>query len=178
MKRIRILFLLPLLLDIGIAFPAHAGGQIESVMLEGAPIASHHFQFEDNDFRQRHTLVVGKVYTKDYGNWAVYVLSPNSVDRTSVGAGYITDPWTVPVGPMSLEFTGGLGLVTGYQSYPLPMLVGEARLVIYQSPTWDAGLASAAMPYRTRDSGKNHDGKASAGVVVTSPFLSLRYKFN
>jgi hypothetical protein len=154
--------------------PAHAG-QVDEMMLEGGPIASHHFQSGDNNFRQRHELAIAKVFTHDYGNWALYFLNPNSVRKTSVGVGYVTRPWVVPVsGPVSLEFSGGLGLVTGYQSYPVPLLAGEARLVLFHSGGWDAGFTAAALPYITDD---DRDGKTKFGIVATTPFLSVRYKF-
>ncbi len=158
-----------------IASPAKAESQIESVTFEGGPIMSKHIQSGDEDFRDHHTLGVVKVHTQDYGNWGLYVLTPNSVDRTSVGAGYVTDPYGFPVGPFDLEFSGALGLVTGYQDYPVPLLALEARLVFLKTGQWDAGLSMAALPYYMKDESDNADNEF--GVVVTSPFLSARYKF-
>jgi len=148
---------------------------LQSLSIEGGPIGSKHIQSGDPDFREGHTLVVTKFETRDYGTWGLYYLGPNSVDRTSVGLGYVTDPWTIPMGPVDLELTGALGLVTGYQDYPVPLLAGEARFVLYKTEKWDAGLAMAALPYIMEER-RTNDNKF--GVVVTSPFLSLRYKFD
>jgi hypothetical protein len=162
-----------------IVFSSNAYAQdsfIEAVTVEGGPIASKHFQSGDEDFRERHGLGILKVETKDYGNWGLYVLAPNSVDRTSVGAGYITDPLTIPLGSsMRLELTGALGLVTGYQDYPVPLLAAQARFVVYEDGPWSAGLSMAAMPYVMEDDNGNDDNEW--GVVATSPFLSVRYSF-
>lgn len=147
---------------------------IESITIEGAPIASRHFQFGEEHFRERHTLVVGKVSTKNHGNWGLYLLAPNSVEKTSVGFGYVTDPYVVPIGPVNLELTGGLGLVTGYQDYPVPLLVGQARLNLYSSGPWDFGLSAALIPYYTED---DTTGDNEWGLVGTTPFLSVRYSF-
>ena len=150
--------------------------EIESVTLEGGPIASHHFQSGDNNFRQSHSLGIVKVHTQDYGNWGLFVLAPNSVDNTSIGAGYVTDPYSIPLGPVHLELSGGVGLVTGYQDYPVPLLEAEARLVLFQQNGWDAGLSMAAIPYFMKD--ENDGGSNHFGIVATSPFLSVRYSFN
>ncbi len=167
----RAAFLLPLLF----AAPAQAQGVIESVTLEGGPIASKHFQSGDEDFRERHGLGIVKVHTRGYGNWGLYVLSPNSVDNTSIGAGYVTDPYIVPAGPFTLELSAALGLVTGYQDYPVPLLAGEARLVLFRQGAWDAGLAMAALPYYMKDDSGSGDN--AFGVVATTLFLSVRYRF-
>jgi len=178
--------LLPALMLCTLAFacPAHAqeetggSGFVTAVTVEGAPIASKHFQSGDEHFRERHGLAIVKVETKDYGNWGLYLLTPNSVDRTSVGAGYVTDPLVLPMGSTRFEFTGALGLVTGYQDYPVPLLAAEARFVAYESGPWSAGLAMAAMPYIMEDKNRNTGRKSNeAGIVVTSPFLSIRYQF-
>lgn len=165
-------FLLPLILTM----PAQAQNVIESVTLEGGPIASKHFQSGEEDFRERHGLGIVKVHTEGYGNWGLYLLSPNSVDRTSVGAGYVTDPYALPVGPFTLELSAALGLVTGYQDYPVPLLAGEARLVLFRQGAWDAGLAMAALPYYMKDDSASGDNEF--GVVATTPFLSVRYIFD
>ena len=170
--------LLLLLLILGAA-PTHAQETstqpwLTSLTVEGGPIASKHFQSGDENFRERHGLAILKIGTQNYGNWGVYFLNPNSVEDTSVGFGYVTDPYVVPLGPVDLEFTGGLGLVTGYQDYPLPLLAGEARAVLYRSGAWDAGLAMAAMPYAMED---DVTGDNEFGIVATSPFLSIRYRF-
>lgn len=81
---------------------------LESITIAGAPIATKHIQASDEDFRERHGLAIAKVHTKGYGNWGVYFLNPNSVDRTSVGAGYVTDPYVIPVGPTKLELSAAL----------------------------------------------------------------------
>jgi hypothetical protein len=147
---------------------------IESVTIEGAPIASQHFQFGEENFHERHMLVVGKIATKNYGNWGLYLLTPNSVEKTSVGFGYVTDPYVVPIGPVNLELSAGLGLVTGYQDYPVPLLAGQARLNLYSSGPWDFGLSAALIPYYTED---DTTGDNEWGVVGTTPFLSVRYNF-
>jgi hypothetical protein len=148
---------------------------VEAVTVEGGPIWSHHFQSGPNDFNQHHTLGIVKLTTEDEGTWGLYVLTPNSVRRTSIGAGWVTKPWTVPVsGPVKFEFNASLGLVSGYQNYPVPLIAGEARLVLFEENNWDAGFSAAAMPYIAHDTVTN-DNKA--GVVVTTPFLSLKYRF-
>ena len=159
------------------AEPVSDGGgvSLESLTIEGGPIASKHFQADDEDFRERHGLAVIKLATKDYGNWGLYILSPNSVDRTSVGAGYVTDPYVVPLGPTRLELTGALGLVTGYQDYPVPLLAGQARLSLFDRGNWNAGIAMAALPYYMKDRSTSGD---EWGIVATTPFLSLRYSFD
>jgi len=148
---------------------------VESVTFEGGPIWSKHFQSGDENFREDHGLAVVKVETEDYGNWGVYLLTPNSVDDTSVGFGYVTDPYTIPVGGMKLELTGALGLVTGYQDFPVPLVAGQGRLVMIERETWDAGVAMAVMPYYMED---DVTGDNEWGVVGTTPFLSLRYRFD
>lgn len=148
--------------------------EIRSVTVEGAPILSKHFQSGDEDFRERHTLGVVQVETENYGNWGLFVLAPNSVNDTSIGAGYITDPYVVPLGPTQLELTGALGLVTGYQDYPVPLVAGHARLALYQSGPWNAGIAMVAMPYYARSRAGDDD---DFGIVATTPFLSVRYSF-
>jgi hypothetical protein len=149
---------------------------IEAVTVEGGPIWSHHFQSGSEDFNQHHALGIVKLTTEDEGAWGLYVLTPNSVRRTSIGAGWVTKPWTVPVsGPVKFEFTGSLGLVSGYQNYPVPLLAGEARLVLIERDNWDAGFSAAAMPYIAHDTVTN-DNKA--GIVATTPFLSVKYRFN
>lgn len=149
--------------------------ELKSLTLEGGPIATKHFQGGEENYRERHGLAVLKAETAEYGTWGLYFLNPNSVDRTSVGAGYITKPYVVPLAySMDLEFSGALGLVTGYQDYPVPLIVGEARLGLFEEGPWDVGVAMATNPYimQEKDSGDNN-----FGMVVTSPFLSIRYKF-
>ena len=148
---------------------------ITSVTVAGGPILSKHFQSGDNNFNQHHMLGIIKVGTQGYGNWGAYFLNPNSVRKPSVGGGYITNPYTIPLGTMQLELTGGIGLVTGYQSYPVPLISGDARLAVYQSGPWNAGLEMAAMPYVAEDT-VTHKNKF--GIVGTTPFLSVRYTFN
>lgn len=148
---------------------------IESITLEGGPIATKHFQSGDEDFRERHAMGILKVSTHDYGNWGLYFLNPNSVDDTSYGFGYVTDPYTVPIGPTKLELTGALGLVTGYQDYPVPLLAAQARLVLIERGAWDAGFAMAISPYYVEE---ENTGDNEFGFVGTSPFLSIRYNFN
>lgn len=149
---------------------------LESITVEGGPIATNHFQSGNEDYRERHGLAIVKASTRSYGNWGLYVLAPNSVDRTSVGVGYVTDPYVIPVsGPVRLELSGAVGLVTGYQDYPVPLLAGEARLVVYQRGPWDAGLSMAALPYYAQD---RNGGDDNFGIVATIPFLSVRYSFD
>lgn len=151
---------------------------VKAITLEGGPIASKHFQSGDENFHERHGLGVIKVETNDYGNWGLYLLSPNSVERTSVGAGYVTDPLTVPISDsMRFEFTGALGLVTGYQDYPVPLLAGEVRFVAYEDGPFSAGASMVALPYIMKDERRNGTSDNEFGIVVTSPFLSLRYQF-
>jgi hypothetical protein len=158
------------------SIPTRAETTIQSITLEAGPVATKHIQAGNEDYRERHGLGILKVHTNDYGNWALYLLAPNSVDNTSVGVGYVTDPYTLPVGPLKLELSGALGLVTGYQDYPVPLLAAEARLVLFENGSWDAGLAMAANPYYMQEEGPSGDNHF--GVVVTSPFLSIRYNFN
>ena len=165
---------LPLILLLACAGTAHAQ-ELESLTLEGGPIASHHFQSGDPHFNQQHDLAILKASTKDYGNWGVYYLEPNSVNKPSVGVGYLFDPYVVPLGPTELELSAGVGIVTGYQSYPVPLLAGQARLAIYKEGPWNVGLSAAALPYYMEDR-VNHDNKW--GIVATTPFLSVRYTFN
>ncbi len=150
-------------------------GSIESLTVEGGPIASKHFQQGDDDFRERHGLAVIKLGTRDYGNWGLYILAPNSVDRTSVGAGYITNPYVLPLGPTQLELTAALGLVSGYRDYPVPLLVGQARLALFEYGKWNAGISMVALPYYMED---KTNGDDEWGIVATTPFLSLRYNFD
>ena len=157
------------------SFISLASAQVESVTVSGAPIATKHIQTGEESFRERHGLAIAKVHTKDYGNWGVYFLNPNSVDRTSFGAGYVTDPYVIPVGPTQLEFSAALGLVTGYEDYPLPLIAGEINWILYQQGAWNAGLGMAALPYITNDDVR---GGTDWGIVGTSPFLTIRYRFN
>ena len=152
-----------------------AGAGIQSITLEGGPIASKHFQHGPEDYNEHHVLAVMKVATEDYGNWALYFLNPNSVDDTSFGLGYVTDPYAVPVGPTRIELSGAIGLVTGYQDYPVPLVAGEARLVVYERGPWNAGVTVAAMPYYMEN---DETGDHEPGIVGTTPFLSIRYSFD
>lgn len=172
MKRLKYLsFIAALLIS-----SAAKADEIKSFTLEGGPIASKHIQSGDNNFRERHVLAVAKIGTENYGNWALYFLNPNSVRKTSVGLGYVTNPYVLPIsGPVKLELSGALGLVTGYQDYPVPLLAGEARLVLFDSGKWNAGIAAAAMPYIAED---DITGENKVGIVATTPFLSIRYNFH
>lgn len=161
----------------GLSFGACAGDElriIESVTLEGGPVATKHFQFGDENFRERHGIGILKVSTKRYGNWGLYFLGPNSVNDRSYGFGYVTDPYVVPLGPTELELSGALGLVTGYQDYPVPLLAGQARLKLFEHGAWNAGVAMAITPYYTDD---QTTGESEFGFVGTSPFLSVRHSF-
>lgn len=150
-------------------------GFFESITFEGGPIWSKHFQFGDQNFREHHGLAALKVSTRDYGNWGVYYLSKNSVRKNSVGVGYVTDPWVIPLGGSSaLEFNGILGLVTGYQDYPVPLLAVQARIQLYETGRWNFGIASVAAPYYAEDPVNGDD---EFGIVATTPFLSARYRF-
>jgi hypothetical protein len=153
----------------------HQRSALKSITVAGGPIASKHFQSGSNSFNERHTLTTVRVDTEGYGNWGIYFLNPNSVNDSSVGGGYVTDPYTIPMGYVHLELTGVLGLVTGYQDYPVPMVAGDARLSLYQGINWNMGLEMAAMPYLAEDPATK---KNKIGIVATSPFLSLRYSFN
>ena len=149
---------------------------IDSVTVEGGPIWTKHFQSDDEDFRENHGLAVVKVHTTGYGNWGLYYLGPNSVRDTSIGAGYVTEPWTIPLWITELELSGALGLVTGYQDYPVPLIAAQARLKLFESEDgrWNAGIDSAALPYYAED---DRTGNDDFGVVATTPFLSVRYNF-
>lgn len=147
---------------------------IQSVMVAGAPIVTRHFQPREHDFQEQHVLASVRVATENYGNWGLFLLEPNSLDRTSVGVGYLTNPYVLPVGGMDLELSAGLGIVTGYDFPVLPLLIGEARLVVFQRDAWDMGVAMAAMPYIATDRDGNN---RNAGIVFTSPFLGIRYQF-
>jgi hypothetical protein len=147
---------------------------ISSVTVAGGPILTHHFQSGTDDFVDHHTLGIVQANTNGYGNWALYFLGPNSVNKNSYGAGYVTDPYVIPMGPTQLELSGALGLVTGYQNYPVPLLGAQAQLVVYKNGPWNAGLEMAAMPYIAED---QTTGKNKVGIVGTTPFLSIRYKF-
>ncbi len=148
---------------------------IQSVTMAGGPIASKHFQAGGNNFRERHVLLTMRVATNGYGNWGIYFLNPNSVNDTSFGAGYVTNPYTIPMGPTQLELSGVVGLVTGYQDYPLPLLAGDVRLAFYEHGPWNAGLEMAITPYIAEDPAT---GDTKFGIVATTPILSVRYKFN
>lgn len=147
---------------------------IKSVTLEGGPIATKHFQKGSEDFRERHGLGILKVETDSIGTWALYLLNPNSVDDTSVGLGYVLNPYNIPLGSTRIELTAALGLVTGYQDYPVPLLAGQAKWVFFENEDWDVGIAMATNPYYTENETTNDD---DFGIVVTSPFLSLKRKF-
>ncbi len=152
------------------------GLNLNSITLEGGPIATKHFQSDDEDFRERHGLAVVKVDTQKYGNWGLYFLNPNSVDKTSVGLGYVTNPLVFPIGVTELEISGALGLVSGYQDYPVPLIAAHARLKLYetQNERFNVGLATAVSPYFVEN---ETTGNNDFGLVTTLPFLSLRYQF-
>ncbi len=151
---------------------------IEAVTVEGGPIWSKHFQSGDENFREDHGLGIVKVETNGYGNWGVYFLSQNSVDDTSFGVGYVTDPWKIPLfADTRLELTGALGLTTGYQDYPVPLIAAQARFVAFESGPWSAGLSMAAMPYIMEDEKDDGSTENEFGIVGTTPFLSIRYQF-
>jgi hypothetical protein len=185
MKKILFTFFLCLLLKAGdcraqqaSAAPANPASTdpwgISSVTVAGGPILTHHFQAGSDNFVDHHEIGIVQANTNGYGNWALYFLGPNSVGKNSYGAGYVTNPYVIPIGPTQLELSAGLGLVTGYQSYPVPLLAGQARLTIYKNGPWNAGLEMAAMPYLVEDETVD---KIKVGIVGTTPFLSLRYSF-
>ena len=147
---------------------------IDSMTLAGGPILTRHFQSGDDNFVNHHTIGIAQVNTHGYGNWALYFLGPNSVGKNTFGAGYVTDPYVIPMGPLALELSGALGLVSGYQNYPVPLLGAQAQLNVYQSGPWNVGIEMAAMPYIAEDA---VTGENKFGIVGTTPFLSLRYKF-
>lgn len=152
------------------------GRFIQSVTVEGGPIWTKHFQSEDENFREHHGLGIVKVETAKYGRWGIYYLGPNSVRDTSVGVGYVAPPWVLPLGITELELSAALGLVTGYQEYPVPLIAGQARFKIYESQDgrWNAGISAAALPYIVEN---DVTGDNNFGVVATTPFLSVRHKF-
>ncbi len=152
-----------------------SGFHINSVTVEGGPIWTKHFQSEDEDFRENHGLGIIKVSTENHGNWGIYYLAPNSVDDPSFGAGYVTNPWVLDLGLTDLELTGALGLVTGYQDYPVPLIAAQARLKLYERGNWNAGIAAAVLPYIVENT---RTGDNNFGIVGTTPFLSVRYSFN
>ena len=157
-----------------IAAPSQAQ-TIKSVTLEGGPIATKHLQSNDEDYRERHGLGILKVETDRIGTWALYLLNPNSVEDTSVGLGYVFPSYDIAmIGNTRLELSAALGLVTGYQDYPVPLLAGQVRWVVFENNNWDAGLSIAANPYYTENETTNDN---DFGIVVTSPFLSIKRKF-
>ncbi|MBI1301704.1 MAG: hypothetical protein GC137_08620 [Alphaproteobacteria bacterium] len=152
--------------------------QIRSFTLEGGPIVTNHIRFngdKDSGFNENHGITVAKIHTRDYGNWAFYSLYPNSQDETSFGVGYITDSYVIPIGGLSLELNAAFGLVTGYQDYPVPLVAGEARLVLLKRDNWDIGATMAVMPYYSQ--GYEDGEETSSGLAFTTPFLSLRAHF-
>lgn len=169
------LFVVLAFLMAGFTGVGRAEVRVESMTVEGGPIASKHFQSGSENFRERHGLAIVKVATESHGNWGLYFLNPNSVDDTSFGAGFVTNPYILPIGPTQLELSGVIGLVTGYQDYPVPLVAGQARLVVYERGLWNAGLAMAAMPYYMEE---ENTGDNEWGIVGTTPFLSLRYSFD
>ena len=169
-------FFLTIFTDKGQAQDYSAGTfkYVDSISLEGGYIATKHFQSDDENFRERHGLGILKVDTKGYGNWALYFLNPNSVRDTSFGFGYVTNPYVIDLGITDLELYGALGLVTGYQDYPVPLIAAQARLKLFEVGQWNAGISMAAMPYYAED---DRTGDSDFGIVGTTPFLSLRYSF-
>jgi hypothetical protein len=147
---------------------------ITAVTVAGGPILTRHFQSGTDDFVNHHEIGIAQVNTRGAGNWAFYYLGPNSVGKQTFGGGWVTDPWRIPLGPTALELSGALGLVSGYQNYPVPLLGAQARLDIYASGPWNAGIEMAAMPYIARDQVAD---KNRVGIVGTTPFLSVRYSF-
>ena len=89
----------------------------------------------------------------------------------------MTPSWDIPLGPTKLELSGALGLVTGYQDFPVPLVAGQARLNLYESydGRWNAGIAAAALPYVAENP---LTGDNDFGIVATTPFLSVRYRFD
>ena len=170
MKNILSLSLFLLLFNVSIA----NAESIKSVTLEGGPIATKHFQSGDESFRENHGLAIVKVETANYGTWGAYYLSPNSVNDPSFGVGYVTNPFEMPLGPTHFELTGALGLVTGYQDYPVPLLAAQLKWVLFENEGWDAGIAAAALPYIAEDP---TSGDTEFGIVATTPFLSVKRKF-
>jgi hypothetical protein len=169
--------LFALFITLTVPYNVQAQNFIKSVTVEGAPIWTKHFQGEDDNFREHHGLGVVKIETENYGRWGVYYLSPNSVRDSSIGFGYVTPSWDIPLGPTELELSGALGLVTGYQDYPVPLVAGQARLKLFESQDgrWNAGIAAAALPYIAEDPVTRDN---NFGIVTTTPFLSVRYRFN
>jgi len=152
-------------------------GFVKSVTVEGGPIWTKHFQSDEERFRENHALAIVKVETANYGRWGVYYLGPNSVRDTSVGFGYVTPSLTFPlIASTELELSGALGLVTGYQDYPVPLVAGQARLKLFESADerWNAGVSGAILPYVAEN---DLTGDNDFGVVATTPFLSVRYNF-
>lgn len=152
-------------------------GFVKSVTVEGGPIWTKHFQSEDENFREHHGLGIIKIETANYGRWGLYYLGPNSVRDTSVGVGYVTPSYDIPLGPTELELSGALGLVTGYQDYPVPLIAGQARFKLYetQDGKWNAGISAAILPYIVEN---ETTGDNNFGIVGTTPFLSVRYRFD
>ena len=150
---------------------------LKAITLEGGPITTHHYQSTYYDYNQKHTLGIVKFETRNYGTWGLYVLSPNSMNRTSVGIGYLPSSLELKLpGSLKAEFSVAVGLTSGYREYPVPLISGEVRLGIYEKNNWDIGITVAAMPYiyKTWEQDKK---VRHTGIVVTSPFLSIRRKF-
>jgi len=181
MKHIKIILLAFTCLFIPLGVQAQES-QIKSLTFEGGPIATKHFQSGSENFRERHGLGIVKMHTQDYGNWALYYLGPNSVRDTSVGFGYVTNPYVIPFNQsksIALELSGALGLVTGYQDYPVPLIAAQARLNLFKAENWDAGISAAIMPYiaEGQDKQGRDTGDTEFGIVGTTPFMSVRYNF-
>ncbi len=147
---------------------------VQSLTVAGGPILTRHFQSGRDNFVNHHEIGIVQADTADRGNWALYYLGPNSVGKQTFGAGYVTAPYVVPLGSFNLELSGALGLVSGYQDYPVPLLGLQARLDLYESGPWNVGAEVAAMPYIAKDQATN---KNKFGVVGTTPFFSVRYGF-
>ena len=147
-----------------------SGFSIESITLAGGPIFSQHMQSAPNHFNQSHTFISAKISTRDYGSLGAFSLSPNSMRKDSIAVGYITPPLKFSVLGVKAELSGMVGAVTGYVYDVTPMVGANLRVNLFEAAVgngkMDVGLEVSAMPYLQ-----------PAGVVVTSPYLSLRYHF-
>jgi hypothetical protein len=102
-------------------------------------------------------------------------IKPNSFGRNTIGIGRMSKPLSWRFNKhVELNVTGAAGIATGYiKNAPTPMVAGLIHLSLYQDKRWQLGLGTAVVPYIA----KNPDDKYRAGVVTTSPYLSITHKF-
>lgn len=150
---------------------------VESFTVAAGPIRTQHFQAEPNNFNQRHVFTSLRVKTAEHGTWALYNLSPNSERHVSFGVGKIIKEKDFNLGPVDFTAAVSAGLVTGYQPYPIPMVGFHLRASFYEAQvgqgTLNVGAEVSATPYL----GETPKGKFYPGIVGTTPYLSVNYRF-